>query len=93
LNAVCPDGFEYCIVDEEFVVGREFGLASRVTRVHLGERESKLFMFRKIVCVPGKAAIEMKSKVFNMVLLGYLHNIYMTGGHVSRLIRFNSPIT
>jgi hypothetical protein len=28
LNAICPDGFEYCFVDEEFVVGREFGLAS-----------------------------------------------------------------
>jgi hypothetical protein len=27
LNAVCPDGFEYHFVDEEeFVVGREFGL-------------------------------------------------------------------
>jgi hypothetical protein len=26
LNAVCPDGFEYYFVDEEFVVGREFGL-------------------------------------------------------------------
>jgi hypothetical protein len=23
LNAVCPDGFEYYFVDEEFVVGRE----------------------------------------------------------------------
>jgi hypothetical protein len=28
LNAVCPDGFEYYFVDEEFVVDREFGLAS-----------------------------------------------------------------
>jgi hypothetical protein len=28
LNAICPDGFEYSFVDEEFVVGREFGLAS-----------------------------------------------------------------
>jgi hypothetical protein len=28
LNAVCPDGFEYCFVDEEFVVDREFGLAA-----------------------------------------------------------------
>jgi hypothetical protein len=27
LNAVCPDGFEYDFVDEEFVVDREFGLA------------------------------------------------------------------
>jgi hypothetical protein len=27
LNAVCPDGFEYYFVDEEFVVDREFGLA------------------------------------------------------------------
>jgi hypothetical protein len=24
----CPDGFEYSFADEEFVVGREFGLAS-----------------------------------------------------------------
>jgi hypothetical protein len=29
------------------------------------------------VCVPGKAAVEMKSKVFDMVLLRYLHIIYM----------------
>jgi hypothetical protein len=28
MNAICPDGFEYCFVDEEFIVGREFGLAS-----------------------------------------------------------------
>jgi hypothetical protein len=29
LNAVCADGFEYYFVDEEeFVVDREFGLAS-----------------------------------------------------------------
>jgi hypothetical protein len=27
LNAVCPDGFKYYIVEEEFVVDREFGLA------------------------------------------------------------------
>jgi hypothetical protein len=27
LNAVCPDGFEYYFVNEEFVVDREFGLA------------------------------------------------------------------
>jgi hypothetical protein len=27
LNDVCPDGFEYYFVDEEFVVDREFGLA------------------------------------------------------------------
>jgi hypothetical protein len=27
LNAVCPDGFEYYFVAEEFVVDREFGLA------------------------------------------------------------------
>jgi hypothetical protein len=26
LNAVCPDGFEYYFVDEEFVVDREYGL-------------------------------------------------------------------
>jgi hypothetical protein len=31
----------------------------------------------KNVCAPGKAAIEMKSKVFDMVLLRYLHIIYM----------------
>jgi hypothetical protein len=57
LNAVCPDGFEYYFVDEEFVVDREFDLAP------------KLFTFRKNVCVPDKTAIEMKSKVFDMVLL------------------------
>jgi hypothetical protein len=28
LNALRPDGFEYCFVDEEFVADREFGLAS-----------------------------------------------------------------
>jgi hypothetical protein len=28
LNAIRPDGFEYCFVDEEFVAVREFGLAS-----------------------------------------------------------------
>jgi hypothetical protein len=28
LNVVCPDGFEYHFVDEEFFVGREFELAS-----------------------------------------------------------------
>jgi hypothetical protein len=27
MNTVCPDGFEYYFVDEEFVVDREFGLA------------------------------------------------------------------
>jgi hypothetical protein len=30
----------------------------------------------KNVCVPGKAAVEMKSKVIYMVLLRYLHIIY-----------------
>jgi hypothetical protein len=29
LNAIRPDGFEYCFVDEEFVVDREFGLVSK----------------------------------------------------------------
>jgi hypothetical protein len=29
------------------------------------------------MCVPGKAAVLMKSKVFYMVLLRYLHIIYM----------------
>jgi hypothetical protein len=29
------------------------------------------------MCVPRKAAIEMKSKIFDMVLLKYLHIIYM----------------
>jgi hypothetical protein len=28
LNVVYPDGFEHYFVDEEFVVGREFGLAA-----------------------------------------------------------------
>jgi hypothetical protein len=31
--------------------------------------ESEPFTVRKNVCVPGKAAVEMKSKVFDMVLL------------------------
>jgi hypothetical protein len=26
LNAVCPDGFEYCFVDEEVVVDRDVSL-------------------------------------------------------------------
>jgi hypothetical protein len=29
LNAIRPDGFEYCFVDEEFVADREFGLTSK----------------------------------------------------------------
>jgi hypothetical protein len=29
LNAIRPDWFEYCFVDEEFVADREFGLASK----------------------------------------------------------------
>jgi hypothetical protein len=37
LNAICPDGFQYGFVDEEFVVGREYGLASEKP-VHLGEQ-------------------------------------------------------
>jgi hypothetical protein len=56
------------------------------------------------MCVPGKAAIEMKSKVFDMLLLRYLHIIYMdrwarvsscSECHIDRLslIGFNSPIT
>jgi hypothetical protein len=53
LNAICPDGFEYSFVDEEFVVGREFGLESEYP-VHFGKRESKLFALSKNVCVPGK---------------------------------------
>jgi hypothetical protein len=56
MKAVCPDGFEYYFADEEFVVDREFGLAPELP-VHLLERESKLFTFRKNVCVPDKAAI------------------------------------
>jgi hypothetical protein len=36
LNVLCPDGFEYSFVDEEFVAGREFGLASEEP-VHLGQ--------------------------------------------------------
>jgi hypothetical protein len=103
INTVGPGGFEYYFVDEEFVVGREFGLASEKP-VHLGEREPELFTFRRNVCVPGKAAIEMKSKVFDMVLLRYLHIIYMdrwarcassSERHMDRLsfISFNSPIS
>jgi hypothetical protein len=76
LNAVYPDGFEYYFLDEEFVVGREFGLPSEKP-VHLCEREPELFTFSKNVCVPGKAAVKMKSKVFDMVFLRYLHIIYM----------------
>jgi hypothetical protein len=62
-----------------------------------------MFTFRKNVCVPGKAVIEMKSKVFDMALLRYLHIIYMdrwarvsscSECHMNRLslISFNSPI-
>jgi hypothetical protein len=29
------------------------------------------------VCVPGKAAIKMKSKIFNMIILRYLYIVYM----------------
>jgi hypothetical protein len=76
LNAVCPDGFQYSFVDEEFVVGREFGLVSK-SPVDLGERESKLFTFNKYGCVPGKAAVQMKPKVFKMLLLRDLNIIYM----------------
>jgi hypothetical protein len=54
------------------------------------------------VRVPGKAAIEMKSKVFDMVLLRYLHIIYMdrwarvsscSGRYMDRLglINFHAP--
>jgi hypothetical protein len=31
LNAISADGFEYSFVDEEFVVGREFGYTFVVT--------------------------------------------------------------
>jgi hypothetical protein len=34
--------------------------------------ESKLFTFSKNVCVPFKAAVEMKSKIFYMVLSSLL---------------------
>jgi hypothetical protein len=37
------------------------------------------------VCVPGKVAVEVKSKVFDMVLLRYLHIIY-----IDRWARFAS---
>jgi hypothetical protein len=40
----------------------------------------------KNVCVPGNAAIEMKSKVFDMVLLRYLQVIYMDRWAVSRFV-------
>jgi hypothetical protein len=29
VESLCPDGSEYYLVDEEFVVGREFGLPSQ----------------------------------------------------------------
>jgi hypothetical protein len=56
------------------------------------------------MCVPGKAAVKMKSKVFDMVLLRCLHIIYMerwarfwscSECHMDRLsfISFNSPIS
>jgi hypothetical protein len=38
---------------------------------------NQLFTFCKNVVVPGKLSIEMKSKVFDMVLLRDLHIIYM----------------
>jgi hypothetical protein len=43
LNAICPDGFEYCFVDEEFVAGREFvGFCLTVT----GEMMSVAKLYR-----------------------------------------------
>jgi hypothetical protein len=39
--------------------------------------DSKLFTFCKNVWVPGKTSVEMKSKVFNMVLLRDLDTICM----------------
>jgi hypothetical protein len=81
LNAVCPDGFEYYYVDEEFVVDREFGLRPSNQYILVSESPSCLRLAKMCVCVcvcvPGKAAVEMKSKVFDMVLLRYLHIIYM----------------
>jgi hypothetical protein len=54
------------------------------------------------VCVPGKAAVEKKSKVLYMVLLRYVHIIYMdrwacfasrSERHMDRLsfISFHTP--
>jgi hypothetical protein len=40
-------------------------------------REIPSCVFCKNVVVPGKSLVEMKSKVFNMVLLRDLHVIYM----------------
>jgi hypothetical protein len=45
--------------------------------VHLGEGDTKLFTFCKTVVVPGISSVEMKSKVFDKVLLRDLHIIYM----------------
>jgi hypothetical protein len=61
-----------------------------------------MFMFRKNVCAPGKAVFEMKSKVFNMVLLRDLYIICMdrrarfasrSECHIDRLsfISFHTP--
>jgi hypothetical protein len=71
--------------------------------VHLCEGDTKLFTFCKNVVVTGKSSVEMKFKVFDMVLLRDLHIIYMdrwarfasrSERHMDRLsfISFNSPI-
>jgi hypothetical protein len=76
VNAVCPDGFEYYFVVEEFVVDRELYLRPSNQYIFVSESPTCLRL-EKNVCVPGKAGIEMKSKVFDTVLSRYLHIIYM----------------
>jgi hypothetical protein len=53
-------------------------LDSRPSNQYILVRESpSCLRLAQCVCVPGKAAVKMKSKVFEMVLLMYLHFIYM----------------
>jgi hypothetical protein len=53
------------------------GRTSRPLYQAAASLQSQLFLSHSEVCVPGKAAVEMKSKVFDMVLLRYLHIIYL----------------
>jgi hypothetical protein len=70
----------------------------------VSESQSCLRLAKMCVCVPGNAAVKMKCKVFDMVLLRYLRIIYMdrwarflccSERHMDRLnfISFNSSIS
>jgi hypothetical protein len=79
MNAVCPDGFEYYFVDEEFVVDRSLDLRPSNQYILVSESPSCLRLEKMCVFVPDKAAIEMKSKVFDMILLRYLQDLSIEG--------------